>query len=146
MSKKYYLTMGVMATLFLVVAWGCSAKGRPSDTVLTFISAVKNSDAAGIEKTLMIEKLLLEKEGDSYLKLPPEARKVEEESFKKNLIANLTTGNLRSFGQIDPKVSEEEVSGEDAKVLITDIKNNKSYLFALEKEGGAWKIFRISPA
>lgn len=146
MSKKYYLAVGVLATLFLIMAWGCSAKNRPSDSVLSFISAVKNSDAAGIEKTLMFERLVLEKEGDSYLKLPPDARKKEAESFKKNLIANLTTGNLKSFGEIDPKVSGENISGEEAEVLITDMKNNKTFRFALEREGGAWKIFRISPA
>lgn len=146
MSKKNYFAMGVMATLFLVMAWGCSGKSRPSDSVLSFISAVKNSDAAGIEKTLMFERLLLEKEGDSYLKLPPDARKVEADSFKKNLVANLTTGNLKSFGEMAPKVSEEKVSGDEAEVLITDTKNGRSYRFSLERKGGAWKIFRISPA
>ena len=146
MSRKYYLAMGVMATLFLVAVWGCSQKSRPADSVASFIGAVKNSDAAGIEKTLLFEKLLLEKEGDNYLKLPPDARKAELENFKKTLIAELTTGKLKYMGDIDPKALDEKVSGNKAEVVVKNMKNNSAYRFSLEGEGGVWKISSISPA
>jgi len=133
--------------VFLVVATclqGCAPSGGPKETVLVFIEAVRGADSVTIEKNLSFERLLIEKDGELYQKLPPYQRMKALEKFRENMLYNLTAGKSRAFGEIDPEIIKETVLGDRAEVVVVNRKNKeKSFVYSLAREGGTWKIYRV---
>lgn len=128
----------------IMVAGGCTTQDSPKNAVLRFLIAVRTSDSVDIDSTLSFERLISQREGDAYLGLPSDKKGAALEIFRKNMLRELTAGELRHLGEIDAKVEKEDYSGEKAEVTVVDRKNSKRYMFSLSKEGGVWKIYSIS--
>jgi hypothetical protein len=128
----------------IIVAGGCATQDSPKNAVLRFLNAVRASDFVDIDSTLSFERLISQREGDAYLGLPEDKKAAALEMFKKNMLRELTAGELRHLGEIAPKVEKEDYSGDKAEVTVVDSKNSKRYVFSLSREGGVWKIYSIS--
>ncbi len=137
-------TILLLLGLVPVLLFGCAEKNPPRETVLRFVKAVQASDRAELENVLSFERLLAEKDGEKYLMLPQAEKSLALSRFKEAMLNGLTTGGLRYFGQIDPVVRDERISGDKSEIVIYERKNkNKAYMFTLFREGGVWKINRI---
>jgi len=143
--KKLLSRAILSCCLIFLVFSGCSRGSSPKATVLDFLKAVRAKDGAKIQNSLSFERLLTEKDGDSYTKLAPDAKKKALDNFREGMVNQLMNGQLNFLGDIDPKVEKENESGETAEVIISNTRNQKMTLsFGLVREGGVWKIYTIS--
>lgn len=142
--RKAFLSGFAIFFCAAITAGGCAQQDTPKNTVLRFLKAVRGANAAEIENTLSFERLIEQREGEAYMKLSTNDRSVALERFKNNMMRQLTTGNLKSLGEIEAVIEKENVQVENAEVAVVDSKNGKRYQFSLVREGGAWKIYSIS--
>lgn len=124
---------------------GCSSQNTPKGTVFRFINATRFSDRAEFEKTLSFERLIIDSKGEAYLAMPKEKKKEELLDFKLKLLDELTSGRLKVLASMEPGLSGEKITGDEAEVKITDKKNkDMAFVFLLARENGEWKVYRIS--
>ncbi len=140
-----YVLLSIIAAMLLL--GGCSPQNSPDGTVFRFINATKFSDRAEFEKTVSFERLIIDSQGESYLAMPNEKKKVALLEFKQKLLNELTSGKLRVLASLDPVLGGEKITGDEAEVKISDKKNkDMAFVFLLARDRGVWKVYRISKA
>jgi len=137
----YLLALSVLASVFA----GCAAQNTPKEAVLRFIRAAGSGDVAALDNMFCFERLMIEKDGEAYLKMPQPKREEALAAFRKDLLKTVTVGMSRTFADFEPKIRNERISEGNAEVVVCGKKNEtRLFSFYLSLENGAWKIYKIT--